>query len=137
MTAPAQSAAEPVQAMIYGALDGSISVPVYDEVPAGTAFPYVTIGDAIETRDDAHNRAGKNILATIHVWSRDTSSEEAQGISREIDALLDHQQKTLSVSGWTLVLIENELTRLLRVPNAGEGTATRHAVLQYRVRVHE
>lgn len=138
MTAPAQTATEAVQTMLYATIGGgAISAPVYDQVPQGAAFPYVTIGEFVETRDDAHNRAGKNLLGVVHVWSRDTSMIEAEGIAQEIDALLDHKQNSLSVSGWTLVLIENESTRTLRVPNAGEGTASRHVVQQYRVRVQE
>ena len=137
MTVASTTATSAVQAMIFAALDGNLSAPVLDYVPDGTGYPYVTIGDAFELREDVHGRGGRDLSLPIHVWSRYRGMSEAQGIVAEIDALLDNQQDALSASGWNVVRVYNESTRLLRQPDVGEGTATRHAIAQYRVIVQE
>lgn len=119
---------------------GGLSVPVYDFVPDGTPLPYVTLGTAVETRFDVHNRGGRELLLVLDVWSRESGFKEAQAIAVELDELLDRQQYALSVPGWSVVLVQNQSTTPAVVgggATTGTGFPTRHVAVQYRVLVQE
>lgn len=125
---------------IYDALQGSISVDVFDEAPQGTAFPYVTFGDSREQRFDVHGRGGKSAVIVLDIWGRERGFKELEDIAEEIDGILDQRPESITVTGFRVVHIEHESMRQMRVPNLGGADAavpTRHLVLQYRVQVTE
>jgi hypothetical protein len=102
---------------------------VYDQPPEPATYPYVTIGEAVENRDDTFGRQGRMILATLHVWSRADGFSEALGILDNLNRLLD--RAALAVSGMTLISCEYENATPLRDPDG----ITRHLAVRYRVRV--
>jgi hypothetical protein len=74
---------------------------VFDDVPQGTAEPYVVLGE-IATRDwSTKDGAGEEHFATLHVWSRERGKKEAYDIIAAIDAALDGAALTLD--GHTLI----------------------------------
>lgn len=74
-----------IQRMIYTALNGVISVPVFDDVPQDRkAFPYVVIGDTTFTESSSDLRSGFDVSATIHTWSRYPGSLEVKQVQAEI-----------------------------------------------------
>jgi hypothetical protein len=72
------------QKKIYEALSGVISCPVYDNAPQGSAFPYVTIGEANLTDNDTDSTQNVYISYVIHVWSRADGRKEIKTIMGEI-----------------------------------------------------
>lgn len=82
---------------------------VHDDVPQGSGFPYVTLGD-IETTDWSTQTArGHEHKVTINVWSQHHGRKEVQTIIGEIDRILDgadpvlvnHRLVNLRVVFWT------------------------------------
>ena len=129
-------ASEAAQRVILAALDGVISCPVYDEPPQDATFPYVTIGDAIETKRNTFGKTGRDVLASIDVWSRsgpDASQDgygEALGIGSAIDVILDGYDPG-SIFGWVFVSCDFEQQIPMRDPDG----VTRHVHMEYRLRV--
>ena len=65
----------PLQAALYARLTGDAALMadisgVYDGPREGTAYPYVVLGEVIETADNALGQFGSESLVTLHVWSR-------------------------------------------------------------------
>ena len=86
-----------------------IGSSVYDDVPQGTSFPYVVIGD-VTTRDwSTQTQEGDEHIVVIHAWSNQRGRREVQMIIERIDAVLDgaalalvdHQLINLRVVFWT------------------------------------
>tara|TARA_Y100000310_G_scaffold142034_1_gene141489 strand:- start:830 stop:1210 length:381 start_codon:yes stop_codon:yes gene_type:complete len=75
------------QQKIYDALSG-ISVPVYDNAPQGSNFPYVTIGEVSALEFDTDNTIGQSSVFTVHVWSRQQGRKETKEIQGEIYSAL-------------------------------------------------
>jgi len=126
------TAVRPLQTAVYGKLTGhaplvALVSGVYDEVPEGTAYPYVSFGSIIETASDAHDRQGLETFLTLHVWSDYPGNGEAADIFAALDAALDRQP--LSVSGFTDVSIAHVSHEFVKDPDP----AIRHVNAQYRV----
>ena len=96
-------------------LAGKVS-GVFDSVPEGTAFPYVTIGDATSNPDNAHDRFGARSTVTLHVWSAYHGYLEALDIADDLLRLLDHQP--LAVAGHDTVAIRHQQTVPMRDPDS-------------------
>ena len=58
----------------------SSSLTVYDAVPQGAAFPYVTVGDDTLVNWSAKGEGKVEITTTIHTWSRYTGRRECKEI---------------------------------------------------------
>lgn len=100
---------------------------VFDEVPESTVMPYVVLGEATEESQDSHDRQGLEVTLTLHIWSRYRGYDEAAGILRELDRLLD--RVSLTVDGFTAVSIAQQMNQFMRDPNP----EIRHVTVQYRV----
>src|SRR6185295_101580 len=57
---------------------------IYQDVPSGATFPYVTIGEGQRTPDLAECSDGSEIFPVLHIWSRSSSFQEAKSISATI-----------------------------------------------------
>jgi len=85
---------------------------IYDEVPRGAAFPYVTFGPST-TRDwSTGTETGAEHLITLRAWSK-------AGGEREVHLMLDAlraalHEASLSVKGHRLVSIRHETSDALR-----------------------
>ncbi|MCM2580445.1 DUF3168 domain-containing protein [Streptomyces meridianus] len=126
------SALWPLQQAIYSKLSadpalGALVTGVFDEVPEGQAYPYVTIGSISEVPDDAHDRQGLEAAAVLHVWSQYRGYREAAEIFAAVDAVLD--RKPLTVDGYEDVSIAHTQHQSLRDPDP----EIRHINAQYRV----
>lgn len=119
-----------VQAAIFTAISALCGGRVYDDAPDGATFPYITLGEFTENRLDTFGRKGKNITATLHIWSQYHGTKEATDTLALMDAALD--QVALTVTGWNLIDISREFAETFKDPD-GE---TRHLVARYRVMVH-
>jgi hypothetical protein len=102
---------------------------VFDEVPDNQAFPYVSFGGLVETRDDTHDAQGLDVTLTIDVWSNYPGIREAADIFAVLDAALDRQP--LVVAGFKDVSVVHDQHQTIRDPDP----AVRRVSAQYRVRL--
>src|ERR1700722_20203370 len=101
-----------VQDAMFDALAASTEVQgllgnpprVYDHVPPGAAFPYVTFGALSVQPYDTKTEIGFEQVATLNIWSRYRGSKEAKDI---FEAMYDTLHRaSLSVSGEVFLLCE-------------------------------
>lgn len=83
--------ASALQTAIYQCLTSQISVPVFDSVPQGTTYPYVTI-DSLKSDDRSPIFGQKRDLRMLYlsVWSDYPGQAEVHRINAEVAAAL-HQ----------------------------------------------
>jgi len=108
-----------LRAAIHSALmeDGALTAllggaRVYDEVPAGTALPYVTLGEARITDYSTGDGVGEEHQLTLHAWSKQGGHREAHVIAGALLQALDDAPLTLS--GHTLINLRFALADVRR-----------------------
>lgn len=104
---------------------------IYDKVPEGPTFPYVTIGSSFEIQDDADCIPGVEIDFRLHVWSRAPGFPECLRVAEATRAALHRQELTLDENAF--VLVEHIRTDKLRDPDG----LTSHAVVEFRAIVEQ
>ena len=95
------SAGLPLQVAVLAVLDADAELTglvqgVFDWVKEGQAYPYIVIGEAIETPDNAHDSHGSNTVITLHVWSKYRGYAQALTIAARLRALLEHRPLTIA-----------------------------------------
>ncbi|WP_223772947.1 DUF3168 domain-containing protein [Streptomyces sp. 135] len=126
------TALRPLQTAIYAKATASSALMsrisgLYDEVPEPAAFPYVSFGSITETRDDAHDHQGLDVVVTLDIWSKAPGFGQAYDVFAALDAALD--RVPLAVAGFTDVSIRHEQHEAMRDPDPD----VRHISAQYRV----
>ncbi|MEU8264915.1 DUF3168 domain-containing protein [Micromonospora sp. NPDC048999] len=127
-----------MQTAIYRRLTGDAPLldmatgGVHDQVPEGTPKPYVRIGDHLSTPDNDLTSYGREIVATLHVWTEARGNQQGQAIAARIVELLDHQAAALSVllTGHRVVSIRCEFDQALPDPNP----QVRHHIIRFRIK---
>lgn len=104
---------------------------IYDTVPDGATFPYVTAGEGDELSEDADCVTGFDISLDIDVWSRKKGFPEAKQISDAVRSALTEVE--LSIATNALVYFQHRQTRFLRDPDG----LTQHAVLTFEAFVEQ
>ena len=132
MTSP--SPLLPVQQALYSRLTGDSALMdlitgVYDYVPETAVYPYLVLGEAIETPDNRHGGFGRQTVATLHVWTRHRGHSRGLTIGAQVTALLDHQP--LTITGLHHVSTLFEFSQPLVDPEPPGDI--RHLVLRYRI----
>jgi hypothetical protein len=125
-----------LHAAIYAALTADAALKalvgdparVYDDVPEGTPFPYVTLGE-ISTLDwsTASEIAFEHRL-TLHIWSRYGGRKEIRDITAAIHDVL--HDADLALAGHRLVSLFFQASDVFRDPDG----ATVHGLARYRAR---
>jgi len=95
------SAVLPVQDAVLAALKADAALMaliggVFDWVPEDQPYPYIVIGEAIETPDNSHDSHGSNLVITLHVWSKYRGYAQALTIAARVRALLEHRPLTVA-----------------------------------------
>ncbi len=99
---------------------------VHDDVPRGTAPPYVTIGQSTVRDWSTGSEDGQEHMLTLHVWSRAVGRRQIQEMMAAVHASV--HGATLSLTGHRLVNLRHELTESRRDTD-GE---TYHGIMRYR-----
>lgn len=102
---------------------------VYDQPTEGAPYPYVRVGEHVSVPDNDLTSYGRNVTATLHVWTRARGNKAGQDIADRVTALLDHQAAALTVAGHRVVSIRSEFDQALTDPDP----EIRHHVLRFRV----
>ncbi|MET9516386.1 DUF3168 domain-containing protein [Streptomyces sp. NPDC002994] len=132
MTAPALML--PVQQALYARLTGDAALMdtitgVYDYVPEADVYPFVVIGEAVETPDNRHGGFGRQTVVTLHVWTQHRGHSKGLAIAAKITGLLDHQP--LTIPAMDHIVTRFEFSQTLTDPEPPGDI--RHVVLRYRV----
>lgn len=123
----------PIQTALYATLTGdatlmAMATGVYDYVDEAAVYPYIVIGEALETPDNAHDRFGRQTVPTLHVWDQYRGFKRVLQIGARVNALLDHQP--LTIAGLTHIVTRFEFSQTLTDPEPPGDI--RHLVLRYR-----
>lgn len=107
---------------------------IYDVVPTGSSFPYVTMGQVQEVAANTLTHIGRECNATVHVWSRSGGFQEAIAIADRIVLDLDNQMLT-----WTESTGEPNWSSYCQYysghPIADPDGLTRHVILVFHIGV--
>ncbi|GAA1469948.1 DUF3168 domain-containing protein [Nocardiopsis exhalans] len=136
-TTPARRPVADIQTALYQRLtapDADLGAAVYDYVPEpdDASWPYVTIGEAIETPANAHDFLGRDTTLYLNVWSRYRGFAEANAVANQLTALLDHRPAELNVGpGQYVTSVRFEFSQTLR---DGEDPRIRRVAIRFRIR---
>jgi hypothetical protein len=122
-----------LQRAVYGALVADAPLVallggarIYDEVPRGPAFPYVTFGPST-TRDwSTGTESGTEHLFTLRVWSKAGGEKEVHLVLEAIRAAL--HEAPLTLDGHRLVHLRHETSDAMR----GADGETYQGVARFR-----
>ena len=104
---------------------------VFDDVPEGSAYPYVVIGEETATNIGTKDKDMHEYTQTIHVWSQYRGLKEIKEIMEQIYTLLNDY--SITVSGASAISLRHEFQTTL---TEGDGL-TRHGVMRFRVVVSD
>lgn len=120
------------QTAVFNALNNdsnlteTLGATIVDDVPHGTAFPFITMGDARSSEYDTKTDVGGDITLELHFWSQYKGSKEVKQMMDRCHSLLHNS--SLSVTGFNLINLRFEFSDIMRDPDG----ITRHGVMRYR-----
>ena len=126
-----------LQKSIFTALNGNVSgigsanVPVYDDVPEGSVYPYVVIGEETATNNGTKTLDGVEHTLTLHAWSQYRGRREIKEIMQSVYEKLHNT--AITVTGASLVNIRQEFSNTLEEQDG----ITRHGVMRFRAVVFD
>jgi len=85
-----------LKAALYVALDSALSVPVYDHVPQGSEYPYVSIDTLSANNAEFLNSRKDGVSVYLSVWSTYRGQTEVLGIMQDIDDALHNNRLALA-----------------------------------------
>ena len=103
---------------------------VFDHIPSGQAFPYITIGDATESPWETHGHYGFIDTPTLTVCSQ-ASFAEAFVILDRMNRLLNGMP--LTIAGYAHVATQYDSSETAR----DEDGITHRVLVRYAVRIQE
>lgn len=106
-----------------------ISGRIYDTVPQGVVFPYVTIGPVDSVTDDADCITGFEVAQQIDCWSRAVGFPEVKKIVDAVRAAL--HDYNLPLATHALAFFEHRNTRIVRDPDG----LTSHGILGFEAAI--
>ena len=99
---------------------------IYDDVPQGTPFPYLTFGQSTLRDWSAGSEPGDEHVLTLHVWSRAAGRKQTHAIMGALRSAL--HDAPLALDGHRLVNIRHEFSEARRDPDGD----TYHGIVRYR-----
>ena len=102
-------------------------VAILDEIPAGTKYPYIFIGEETSIDGDTKDRTGAQHTITIHCWSQYAGQKEVKLMEKYLVDKL--HEKDISILGANVVNIRREFDQVLIEIDG----ITRHGVSRFRI----
>jgi uncharacterized protein DUF3168 len=122
-----------LQQAVFAALSGDAAVTVllgpdriFDDVPQGTALPYITLGRMTAKDWSTGSEDGTEHTFTVHVWSGARGRKQAHELLSAVRAAL--HDRPLAVAGHSLVNLRHEHSEFRR-DSDGE---TVHGLARFR-----
>lgn len=109
----------------------SLGARIFDRVPDGSAFPYVTIGDDLVSPLDTVCGSSTEILSTVRAYSRAVGKVEAKRLAARIRFILT-KEAGLAVPGFRMLAGYCEGYRI----NQHTDGLTHHAEINFRYRLN-
>jgi hypothetical protein len=127
------SPAKGIHTALYARLTGDVTLMalvagIFDHVPDGQAYPYVTIRGGSEVPDDTHTDDGRETVPLLTVWSQYRGSKQLYEIGDRIVTLL--HDYPLEVTGWRTVRLSLDL---MESPLDDPDGVTRSLPIHFRV----
>lgn len=125
-----------LQRAVFARLDGDAALKVditgvYDQVPSGARYPYISLG-ASSTRDwSTKTYAGQDHRFDIHIWSKARGHGEVKRLMEHVARLLDDAD--LMLDGHELIALRFDFGQVLKEPQG----PVHHAIMRYRALTHE
>ena len=105
---------------------------VHDHVPQESAYPFVVIGELVETEDNTDDaEEGEQASLTIHSYSRKLGRKETGQIQAEIRSTL--HRATLGASSFNFVSIDHTQSQSF---TDADGI-TRHGIVEFNIIITE
>ena len=104
----------------------SAKIPIYDDVPEGSVYPYVVIGEETATNNGTKTLDGVEHTLTLHAWSQYRGRREIKEIMQSVYEKLHNT--AITVTGASLVNIRQEFSNTLEEQDG----ITRHGVMRFR-----
>lgn len=109
---------------------------VFDEVPVDTEYPYVQVGESVESSFNTFDRLGKEVSFPISIWSEFEGFQEAYQILNRLNELLDFQ--TFTVNNFDLVLFRYTDANPIRDnTQRGYESSVKNVIANYQVILQE
>ena len=99
---------------------------VFDDVPPGTDYPYLTFGQSTARDWSTGSADGNEHILTLHVWSQANGKRQAHEIMGAIRTALHDQPLTLT--GHRLINLRHEFSEARRDPDGD----TTHGIARFR-----
>lgn len=99
-----------LQQALCSALADALPCPVYDAVPQGAAYPYVTLEREVVANEDLLNRRLDRRFFYLSVWSQHQGQKEVKEIMAAIDAALHEKPLPLETGRAVSVRVERKDT---------------------------
>ncbi len=99
---------------------------IFDDVPQGAAFPYLTIGQSTARDWSTSSEAGFEHNLTLHVWSKSHGRKQVQETLGAIHDVL--HDANLTLEDHNLINLRHNYTEIRRTP---DGKAY-HGLTRYR-----
>ena len=122
-----------LQRAIYDRLKAKLNIPVYDQVPEGAKFPYVTLGETTALDWSTKLEAGQEITHTLHIWSQYPGMKEVLELVDEVIQAFTAAPLDLKTDGFQSVVHSLDMNEVLRDPDG----ITRHGILRFRFKIQE
>lgn len=98
-----KSASGPVMKAVIALLKSRLSIPVYDHVPEGAAFPYVVVSAVSEADFSDKLRCGSMVGIDIDNYAVCRESRTVQNTSSRIITAM--QETDLDVEGYSVIMV--------------------------------
>lgn len=116
------SASRALQASIYEALSTDAGVlaalggaRIYDHVPRGAAYPYVTFGQSTVRDWSTGSEDGDEHIVTLHVWSLGAGRGQVHEIAEVLRTALHDRE--LALAGHRLINLRHDHSEARREPD--------------------
>jgi len=105
-----------VQKAIFAALNGNVTwggnaVPVYDNVPQDSAYPYICFDEQLSVEADYLASRKDERSFYVSVWSNQPGKKQVLEIMGSIDALLHRKRLTLDVGNMVTCIVTRKMTQ--------------------------
>jgi hypothetical protein len=81
---------------LYERLNGIVNADVYDYVPPGAGYPYITVGDFSSADDSTKTSLGQSVTYFVHAYSDYHGVKEVADLMGEVMTALEKEPLSLT-----------------------------------------